>query len=144
MTHISSRQYDEAHPDTTLSKQSTTLTKILTTKTRQDGNYLLPITTLQLTLHKRTPTSLFQYVVSGSSDGGCILSIIIGIIPDKRSVETSYKSSDTYGQIYSTMTRILIYPTQDGIQSCHHHIEAEYCASAAATTTTTAFEPAIP
>ena len=72
------------------------------------------------------------------------MAIIIGIIPDSSSGETSYKIRDTYGHIYSTTARILIDPTQDELQAGHHHIEAEELAAASAASTAVASEPDIP
>ena len=138
------------HSATTLSKNSTPFMKNVTTKTRQDGNSFLPVTTPQLTLHKQNsllppPTpDLVQNFVSGSSDGRRIPDIIIGIMPDKSFHETSYKFCDTYGRIYSTTTRLLIEPMQDKIQAYHHHIEAEENAAASANTTTDTSDPDVP
>ena len=76
---------------------------------------------------------------SVSLDDRHIPDIIIGIIPDNSSGEKSYKIRDTYGQIYSATTRILLDSTQDELQSYHHHIDSEENSSD--TTTTTASYP---
>ena len=108
--------------------------KKITINTRQDVNYLLPVTTPQLILHKRNyllpppvpapAPAPGQYVVSGSSDSVLIKEIIIGIMPDKISGEISYKIRDIYGQIYSNTTKILFDPTQGKLQAYHHHNDA--------------------
>ena len=71
-----------------------------------------------------------QFLVSISLDIGRIPDIIFGIMPDKSSAETSYIIHDAYYTIYSTMNRLLIEPTQEKVQSYHHHIESEERASA--------------
>ena len=65
-----------------------------------------------------------HYVFSVSSDGRCILAILIGIMPDSSSGETSHIINDSYGHIYFTTTRLLLYPIQDKLQAYNHHIES--------------------
>ena len=52
---------------------------------------------------------------------------------ENSSGEMSYKMDDTYGRIYSTMTRLLLDLTQEN----HHHIKVEERTDVAASITTT-------
>ena len=53
MTHISFSLSEKPHPDTYSSKLSTPLTKNVTTRTRQDDHYFLPVKTDMFTLHHK-------------------------------------------------------------------------------------------
>ena len=53
MPHISSSLSETLHPATTLSKLSTPFTKNVSTKTKQNGHSLLPVTNPWLTLNKQ-------------------------------------------------------------------------------------------